>query len=146
MVTYRSKIGLELIVPISIIFGAIVMIMITNKALLGIFVILPVIAFVVHMLLTTYYVVEGSMLTIKCGFLYNLKVDIGTIKKIKETNNALSSPAASLDRLEVSYGKFDDVMISPKDKAGFINHLIEINPSIEVVYKQLKSTSTVPKA
>jgi hypothetical protein len=146
MVTYRSKIGLELIVPISIIFGAIVMIMIINKAWLGILIILPIIAFVVHMLMTTYYVVEGGTLTIKCGFLYNLKVDIGTIKKIKETNNALSSPAASLDRLEVSYGKFDDVMISPKDKAEFINHLIQINPSIEVVYKQLKNTSSVPKA
>jgi hypothetical protein len=144
MVTYRSKIGPELFVPISIVFGVIVMIMIINEAWLGVLLILLIVAFVSHMLLTTYYVVEGYTLAIKCGFLYNLKIDISTIKKIKETNNALSSPAASLDRLEVSYGRFDDVMISPKDKAKFIGHLTQINPSIEVVYKQLKSTSTVP--
>jgi hypothetical protein len=145
MVTYRSKIGLELVVPISVFFGAIIMIMVINKAWLGIFVILPIIAFVIHMLMTTYYVVEGTMLTIKCGFLYNFKIDISTVKKIKETNNALSSPAASLDRLEISYGKFDDVMISPKDKAGFMDHLIQINPSIEVEHRQSKSTSTGSK-
>jgi hypothetical protein len=145
MVTYRSKIGLELVVPISVIFGAIIMIMVINKSWLGIFVILPIIAFVIHMLMTTYYVVEGTMLTIKCGFLYNFKIDISTVKKIKETNNALSSPAASLDRLEISYGKFNDVMISPKDKAGFMDHLIQINPSIEVEHRQSKSTSTGSK-
>lgn len=138
MTTYRSKIGLELIIPLCMIFGAIGIAMIFGKARMGILFLLPVVSFVLHLLLTTYYVVEGHTLIIKCGFLYNLIVDINTIKKIRETNNALSSPAASLDRLEISYGKFDDVMISPKDKAGFINQLKSINHAIEVVFKSSK--------
>ncbi|MFD1258122.1 PH domain-containing protein [Mucilaginibacter terrae] len=90
----------------------------------------------VHALLTTNYVVNEQILTIKWVTCLILKIDIDTIKKIRQTNNALSSPAASLNRLNVSYRKFDDAMISPKDQAAFISHLMLINPAIEVVYKQ----------
>jgi hypothetical protein len=136
MVTYRSKIGLELIIPLLIIFGGLAITMVVNKAWAGVIILAPVLAFVTHMLLTTYYIVDGQTLVVKCGFLVNMKIDINTIKSIKETNNALSSPAASLDRLEISYGKYDNVMISPKEKAEFISALINISPSIEVTYKQ----------
>ena len=61
-------------------------------------------------------------------------VTINSIRKIKETNNPISSPAASLDRIEVFYGK-QSVIISPKQKTEFINHLLSINPRIEVIYK-----------
>jgi hypothetical protein len=136
MVTYRSKIGLELIIPLLIIFGGLAITMVVNKAWAGVIILAPILAFITHMLLTTYYIVDGQTLVVKCGFLVNMKIDINTIKSIKETNNALSSPAASLDRLEISYGKYDNVMISPKEKAEFISALININPSIEVTYKQ----------
>lgn len=96
-------------------------------------------AFIGHMLLTTYYQVEGNTLTIKCGFLINQEVKIDTIRKIKETSNPLSAPAASLDRLEIAFNKFDNVLISPKDKAGFINELTKLNPGIEVQLKKSKN-------
>lgn len=135
MVMYRSKIGLELIIPLLVIFGGLVITMVFNKAWAGIIFLTPVLAFITHMLLTTYYIVDGQTLAIKCGFLVDMKIDINTIKSIKETNNALSSPAASLDRLEISYSKYDNVMISPKKKAEFISVLTSINTSIEVTYK-----------
>jgi hypothetical protein len=135
MVTYRSKIGLELIIPLLIIFGGLAITMVVNKAWAGVVILAPILAFITHMLLTTYYIVDGQTLVVKCGFLVNMKIDINTIKSIKETNNALSSPAASLDRLEISYGKYDSVMISPKEKAEFISALTSINPSIEITYK-----------
>ena len=98
--------------------------------------ILPVILFVIHMFMTTVYTIDGDKLTIKCGFLYNKNIDIKTIKMISETNNALSSPATSLDRLEINYGKFDSVIISPKLKSEFINEIMRLNPNVEVKYKQ----------
>lgn len=91
--------------------------------------------FVGHLFFTTCYVVEGNMLQVKSSILVNIKIDIGTIRKIKETNNPLSSPALSLDRLWIDYGKGGAVMISPKDKEGFIRHILQINPSIEVKYR-----------
>jgi len=38
----------------------------------------------------------------------------------------------SLDRLEIFYNRFDSVVISPEDKAGFIAELTKLNPEIEV--------------
>lgn len=87
------------------------------------------------MFLTTYYIINGNDLIIKCGFLFNKTIKIDTIKKIEETNNLLSSPAASLDRIEIGYNQYDSVMISPKDKLDFINQLVTINENINVVLK-----------
>jgi hypothetical protein len=93
-------------------------------------------AFVGHLFFTTFYVVEGDTLLVKSSALVNIKIDIGVIRKIKETNNPLSSPALSLDRLWIDYGKGAAVMISPKDKEGFIRHILQINPSVEVKYRK----------
>lgn len=92
--------------------------------------------FVGHLFFTTYYTVEGNTLNVKSSVLINIKIDIATIRKITETNNPLSSPALSLDRLWIDYGKNGAVMISPEDKEGFIRHILQINPSIEVKYRK----------
>jgi len=67
---------------------------------------------------------------VKCGFVINIRIDIATITKIEPTNTMLSSPALSFDRIEVFYNKYDSVIISPGDKAGFIAKLQQINPAI----------------
>ncbi|MFN7267027.1 MAG: PH domain-containing protein, partial [Bacteroidota bacterium] len=72
----------------------------------------------------------------KSSVLINIKIDITTIRKITETNNPLSSPALSLDRLWIDYGKNGAVMISPEDKEGFIRHILQINPSVEVKFRK----------
>ncbi|MFD2556953.1 PH domain-containing protein [Sphingobacterium tabacisoli] len=86
-------------------------------------------------LLNTHYTIEENVLKIRSGLLYKKNIPIDSVRKIVETNNMVSSPAASLDRLEIFFNSFDSVLISPKDKAGFISTIQEINPKIEVVYK-----------
>ncbi len=140
---FKSKIGLELVIPLIVVFGTVLMLTVSEKpSWLGLAILLPVILFVAHIFLTTYYVINGHNLIIKCGFLFNKTIDINTIKKISETNNPLSSPATSLDRIEITYGKFDSVIISPKLKKEFINEITRLNPSIEVKYKD-KTTETL---
>lgn len=136
---YKSKIGLELAIPLVLVFGA-VLTLPTNQepSWIGVVILLPVILFVVHMFMTTNYTIDSDKLTIKCGFLYNKTIDIKTIKKITETNNPLSSPATSLDRLEINYGKFDTVIISPKQKREFVNDLTTLNTDIQVKLKNEK--------
>ncbi len=134
---YKSKIGLELVIPLVLVFGTVLALTISQEPnWIGIVILLPVILFIVHMFITTNYIIESDKLTIKCGFLYNKTIDIKTIKKITETNNPLSSPSTSLDRLEINYGKFDSVIISPKQKSEFINDIKGLNLNVEVKYKK----------
>ena len=91
--------------------------------------------FVTYLFATTRYIVTGNLLQVKSGFVVNKKIDITTISKIEETYNPVSSPAASLDRLEVTYTG-GSVIISPKDKCGFVTHLQSVKP--DIVFKPRK--------
>jgi membrane protein YdbS with pleckstrin-like domain len=134
--TYPSKIGIELIIPIVIPLGAVLIFSIMEDPWwVGLSIIAPVIAFIAHMFMTTYYVIEHDNLHIRCGMLYQKTISIHHIKKISETHNPLSSPALSLDRIEIQFGAYDSVMISPKDKTGFIEAITAVNPNITVKYK-----------
>ncbi|WP_333694783.1 PH domain-containing protein [Flavobacterium sp.] len=73
------------------------------------------------------YVIEGTMLKV-----WGVKIDIHSIKRIYKTNNPLSSPALSLDRIAIVYNTYDEVLISPKLKKEFVEELLKINPNIEV--------------
>jgi len=86
--------------------------------------------FVLHMFLNTTYKIEKGKLYIKCGFFNYNPVNIGEMKKISKSSNIISSPAASFDRIEITYGKFDELIISPKYKTKFVEDLQKINPGI----------------
>ncbi|MEI2555998.1 PH domain-containing protein [Acinetobacter pittii] len=73
----------------------------------------------------TYYLVENNTLIIR-SLVFRWKININDITRIEPTHNPLSSPALSLDRLKIYYmkdGRVATVMISPKDKEGFLNML-----------------------
>ncbi len=76
--------------------------------------------------------IDGENLIVKNGFLKPQVIDIKTIKEISETNNPISAPATSLDRIEIKYGKNRSIIISPKKKEEFIDDLIKINPAIAI--------------
>jgi hypothetical protein len=134
---YKSKIGLEIVIPLAALLGAVLVATLSgNPSWSGVVIVLCFVVFVVHMFMTTDYSITGNDLTVRCSFLFNKTIDINTIKRISETNNPLSSPAISLDRLEIRYGVSDSVMISPQRKKEVINALRTINPNIEVKYKK----------
>ncbi|QDK83811.1 hypothetical protein EXU85_22455 [Spirosoma sp. KCTC 42546] len=138
MITYKSKVGLELLMPLVIILGGVGAVNAYNENWPGLLILVLVGSFITHLFATTYYQIDGTRLRIKSGFLVNKSLDINTITKITETNNPLSSPATSMDRLELSYNKFDSILISPRDKIGFIQELKQVKPAIEVRLKDGK--------
>lgn len=75
---------------------------------------------------------ELFWLHIKIGHFTYAKIDISQIRKIQKTRNIISSPASSMDRLEVYYNQYDSLIISPKNKHDFVEQLSSINPKIEV--------------
>lgn len=135
MKKYKSKIGWGIVLFITIILGFTSTMMIIGNAWPGLIIVGCTIAFISYLFTSTYYVIDGKNLIIRCGFMINMTIPIDQIKKVTKTNNPLSSPAASLDRLAIYYGKSGFVMISPKVKMDFIHQITEINPRIELILK-----------
>jgi len=71
------------------------------------------------LLYTTQYVVKDEALNIQSGP-FKWTIPITSISQVVETSNPLSSPALSLRRLEITYGERKTVMVSPKDRNGFL--------------------------
>jgi len=135
MKKYPSKIGFGIslfILTVLIVSSAF---MISPPVWSGLIANVLLLAFIIHLFTSTYYLIDGSFLIIKSSFIVNKQIEISRINKIAETNNPLSAPAASLDRLEIFYDHHGSILISPKDKSGFIDHIIQINPHIEIQYK-----------
>ena len=86
------------------------------------------------MFLTTYYQIDRDILRIKCGFFINKSVDINKIVRITGSDNSTNSPALSFDRLEIFFNN-ERIMISPKNKDGFLSEIRRINPAIEMKLK-----------
>jgi membrane protein YdbS with pleckstrin-like domain len=79
---------------------------------------LAIVALLGSMLVGTHYTVAGNTLRVACGP-FRWKVPIDSIEKVEATRSPLSSPALSLDRLRINYGK-RRIMVSPSDRAGFL--------------------------
>ncbi|MBB4803010.1 hypothetical protein HNP37_003085 [Flavobacterium nitrogenifigens] len=133
---YRTKIDLSIILFLSVILGGtLVKLLIENNWNASTILILQI-AFIVHLFSSTFYTIKGNKLLIKSSFLVHTSFDISSIAKISETNNVMSAPAFSFDRLKILDNKNNSVMISPKDKKGFIDAIKKINPEVEIVLKK----------
>ena len=76
------------------------------------------------------YTIEGHELSVKALF-YNKVFDIRKITLIKPSHNLLSAPAASVNRLQIHFGK-QTLLISPRREQLFIEQICEINPNVVV--------------
>ena len=136
MTTYPSKLGIGIALFITLVVGAVSVQMILEKEWLSFGINISVFVLVYLLFKSTNYTISGDNLNIKSSFIINENIDIKTITKIKETNNPLSAPAFSLDRLEIYYGKGGRILISPREKTEFLNQIKSINKNIEIVYKK----------
>ena len=67
---------------------------------------------------STYYLINNDLLTVRSGP-FKWRIKLADITAVKGSKNLLSSPALSLDRLKISYGKGKFILVSPKDKNAF---------------------------
>lgn len=88
-------------------------------------------AIVAHLFLKTSYTIDNKLLKIKCGLFSYKPIDIHQIKEISITKSVVSAPAPSFDRIAITYGNYNEVVISPKDKLQFTADLTAINPGIK---------------
>lgn len=83
----------------------------------GVGVVLPL-----WLLLGTRYTLDQGQLLIRSGP-FRWRVPVADITRITSTSNPLSSPALSLDRLRIEYGRGSAIMISPRDKEQFLREI-----------------------
>jgi hypothetical protein len=89
---------------------------------LVIFLLIAGLAFPIALLFLTSYTITETMLIVKSGF-FKWTIQIEDITNIEPTHDPLSSPALSLDRLRIDYRPGKSLMVSPKDKHGFLEAL-----------------------
>lgn len=134
MKTYKSEISWGMAIPLALVLLGPLILTIMGQNWPTILVMLLTCAFVFHIYSNTFYRITENELIVKSGFIVNINIPVDNIKSIKPSKSILSSPALSLDRLEVSYGKYDSVLISPKDRDSFLAELKEINPKIDIFH------------
>lgn len=134
---YPSKIGIEILIITGLPLALVLFISaFQGFNWVGIGVVVFLCLLMLYLFRFTKYTIEGNDLKISSGFLYNKKISIRSIRKIKATNNPLSAPAVSLDRLEIVFDKNERVLISPKEKDAFVAHIQTLNPAVEVDLKK----------
>lgn len=83
------------------------------------------------LLITTRYTLTADALLVRSS-IFRWRVPLATIERVYPTRNPLSSPALSLNRLAIRYGRFGYLLISPEDRAAFVGALLARNPAIRV--------------
>lgn len=84
-----------------------------------------------------WYAVDGDELIVY-RFCRPRRLPIKKIKEIKNSRSFLSAPAISTKRLAITFTdhtvlrSYLPLEISPKDSEGFVRHLLEVNPDIQV--------------
>jgi hypothetical protein len=123
---YRSKVDAWLVVvlvgvPVGMVDFLIDGVGIDDRVatLLMLGVIVAILGFFLWLCASTRYSIIGEFLSVKSGP-FSWMIPIDEITSIEPTHNPASSPALSLDRLVIRYGHDAELMVSPKDKSGFI--------------------------
>ncbi|PID25469.1 PH domain-containing protein [Sporosarcina sp. P7] len=104
---------------------------ITYKSVPGYIIGASILALLIWIWFGTGYKVEGELLKLKFGP-YKSKVQIKEIKKISRTKSPFTAPALSVDRLDILFGKYDVINISPKNESELIHSLLAVNPNIQI--------------
>lgn len=71
------------------------------------------------LLASTYYRVSAGSLDVRSGP-FRWTIPLNEITEVRKSRSALSSPALSLDRMEVKYGRGRSILLSPRDRGGFL--------------------------
>jgi hypothetical protein len=82
-----------------------------------------VLGFITLTFKSTRYLVGDRELIIRSGP-FRWRIAIDGIESVVPSRNPLSSPALSLDRLEIRYGSGRRLLISPQDREGFLEALM----------------------
>lgn len=124
---YRSKVDSWLLILILVAWGIPLTLIVVNEFSAVKFSIVSfMLIFTLLLLFGIKYTIEGKVLRVHYSFFYSERINIDEITEIVNTHTLLSAPAASLDRVKITYGK-KYVILSPKDKQMFVKQLCDMS-------------------
>lgn len=85
--------------------------------------------FILWTLLGTRYVVTADRLRIVCGPM-RWTIPLASIQAVQPSRSVIAGPAWSLDRLRIE-ARDQELLISPKDQAGFLAALHQSDPNLQ---------------
>lgn len=101
-----------------------------DKQWLKIIILSPIGLFLLWIWFKTGYTIADNLLLIRYGP-FKKKIVIHDIHSLRKTKNPFSDPALSMDKIEISFAKFETVSVSPKDQHEFVRQLVKQNPAIK---------------
>lgn len=117
--------ALALSLPVALMLGVVPVLAGAHSTAHSTTVLLAVVIFAIAplwLLFFTYYRIDSTILRIQAGpFTWAIPLD--HIRSITPSRSFVSSPALSLNRLQINYGRQRSILVSPKDKTGFITAL-----------------------
>lgn len=85
--------------------------------------------FLIWLWCSTYYLITDSKLIVHYGP-FKKVIQLDSIQSVQKSSNILSGPALSTKRIEIIYGHYKFILISPEDRDHFIALLLEKYPHI----------------
>lgn len=79
------------------------------------------------------YIIYGNYLLIENKPIQSKRYNLCDLIQIQQTHDCISSPAASLDRIRLTFEKGENIIISPQNQKEFIRQIQEINPNIHII-------------
>ncbi len=137
MKEFKAKVSYGILIPaLAVLAGSVIWPILEGAPSTAIItmcaIILPTALFVLHLFFnTTYRISEDNRLQVRCGFVFREAIDIMKVTSVEKTKTPVASPAPSMDRIELRYGKYGSLIISPRDKKGLVRELLRINPDIQ---------------
>ena len=102
-----------------------------NKQWVKIVVLFPIGICLMWIWLKTGYTIKNNSIKIQYGpFKKYIRID--EVHSIRETKNPFTAPALSMNRIEINYGKYETIQISPKEIILFVNELQKKNSHIQI--------------
>ena len=87
--------------------------------ILAIAIFIGAVALPLWLLLGTVYRVDSDQLTVRSGP-FTWRVQLDEIHRVTRSRSPVSSPALSLDRLEIVYGNGKQILVSPRNHEKFL--------------------------
>lgn len=85
--------------------------------------------FILWTLVTTHYVVAADVLRVRSGPI-RWTIPLSSIRSVHPSRSIIAGPAWSLDRLSIE-AQGQELLISPKDRAGFLAALHQNDPALQ---------------
>lgn len=130
--TYKSKIHKAVLLPLALLLTIAAVILLVNEIWAGALLTAVAVGFLFYFYRKAGYELTGdNKLHIRNGLLSHKEIYVTSIKTIRQRRSAMASPRL-LDQIEISYNRYDRVLVSPNQPTEFISELRQANPRITV--------------